>query len=98
MQEDSESGGNRHGKLMHWGMMACCAVMLLPIAAFLIGGGTVAGLWANATVFAPLVLCVGAHFVMHKMMGRSCHGSDEHKQTAPQPVLIEDMTDSAVRR
>ncbi len=58
---------------MHWGMTACCALMLLPMAGYFIFGGTVYGLGSNALAFAPLVLCVGAHFVMHKMMGKSCH-------------------------
>ncbi|WP_377513412.1 DUF2933 domain-containing protein [Octadecabacter sp. R77987] len=65
---------------MKWGMMACCAVMFLPVAVFLIGGGTLAGLWANAGVFAPLTLCIGAHLVMHKMMGKSCHAEGESSE------------------
>jgi hypothetical protein len=61
------------GKVMKWGMAVCCSVMLIPVAAFLIGGGTIAGLWSNASVFAPIALCVGAHVLMFKMMGKSCH-------------------------
>ena len=70
------------GKLMHWGMMACCAAMLLPIAGYFIGGGTLSGLGSNSLAFAPLVLCVGAHLVMHKMMGKSCHSDDAAKPEA----------------
>ncbi|MDF0603402.1 DUF2933 domain-containing protein [Psychromarinibacter sp. C21-152] len=47
--------------------------MLVPVGAFFVAGGSVSGLWANAGVFAPLMLCVGAHVIMHKMMGKSCH-------------------------
>lgn len=93
-KEDSQQG---HSKLMQYGMMACCAVMLLPVAGFLLAGGTIGGLWGNALVFAPLLLCVGAHLVMHKMMGKSCHGKS--KDTAPQikaiPLLTVDKTVSA---
>jgi hypothetical protein len=61
--------------------------MLLPVAAFLIGGGTIAGLWSNASVFAPIALCVGAHVVMFKMMGKSCHAPTKKTRTED-PVAI----------
>jgi len=64
-------------RLMHFGMMVCCAVMLLPLAGFFLAGGTIAGLWSNASVFAPIVICVGAHLLLFKVMGKSCHGSSD---------------------
>lgn len=85
-------------KLMHYGMMVCCVVMLLPIAGFFLAGGTLAGMWSNAAAFAPLLLCVGAHLVMHKFMGKSCH-SDTTKETiekasepmtSPIPAVVRD--------
>lgn len=88
----NKSNQNRlgHSKLMHYGMMICCTVMLLPIAWFLVAGGSLSGLWSNAAFFAPLLLCVGAHFVMHKMMGKSCHGaSEEEKQVREIPFLTD---------
>lgn len=69
----SSAQSDTSGKVMKWGMAVCCSVMLIPVAAFLIGGGTIAGLWSNASVFAPIALCVGAHVLMFKMMGKSCH-------------------------
>lgn len=72
-------------KIMHCGMMACCVVMLLPVAGFFLAGGTLAGMWSNAVAFAPLLLCVGAHLVMHKFMGKSCHSDkadDTTKETS----------------
>lgn len=60
-------------KLMKYGMWACCAVMLLPIIAFLVAGRA-SGVSDNLITFAPLLLCVGAHLVMHRSMGKSCHG------------------------
>lgn len=77
---------------MHYGMMACCAVMLLPIAGYLVAGGTLAGLWGNASAFAPLLLCVGAHLVMHKAMGKSCHDKSSGAETAegsPVKIVVE---------
>lgn len=64
-------------KVMRYGMMACCTVMLLPVAGFFIAGGSIAGLWSNIAVLAPIVLCIGAHAVMFKMMGKSCHSSNK---------------------
>ena len=60
-------------KAMHFAMMACCVIMLLPIAGYFLAGGALGGLGSNLLTFAPLLLCVGGHFVMHKMMGKSCH-------------------------
>lgn len=63
------------GAGMKLGMMACCAVMLVPLSAFVVAGGTFGGLASNLGLLAPLALCLGAHVVMHRMMGRSCHDS-----------------------
>ena len=62
-------------KLMKYGMIVCCSVMLLPVAGFLLAGGTIAGLLTNVGLFAPIALCIGAHVLMFKMMGKSCHSS-----------------------
>ena len=69
-------------KLMHYGMMVCCTVMLLPIALFFLAGGSIAGLWANLGLFAPLALCVGIHVVMFKMIGKSCHETKDNAASA----------------
>ena len=66
-------------KIMHYGMMVCCAVMLVPVAAFFLAGGSIAGLWNNVGLFAPIALCIGAHVVMHKVIGKSCHGSKQEQ-------------------
>lgn len=65
-----------------YGMWLCCAVMLAPVALYFVQGGTFAGLSSGLSVFAPLVLCVGLHLVMHRALGRSCHGPARH--TAPE--------------
>lgn len=68
-----------NSRLSRFAMAACCAVMLLPIAAFFIAGGTTSGLTENLAVFAPILLCVGAHLLMHRFIGGLCHdhGSKE---------------------
>lgn len=60
--------------LMNLGMMACCIVMLAPVAAFFLLGGTITGAASLAAAFAPLVLCLAVHGAMFLLIGRSCHG------------------------
>lgn len=59
------------GSMMKLGMMACCAIMLAPVAVFILAGGTIGGLWSGAAIFAPLLLCVGAHVLIHRAMNKS---------------------------
>lgn len=39
--------------LMRLGMMACCAIMLVPVGAFFLAGGTIAGLGSNLAFLLP---------------------------------------------
>ena len=68
--------------LMRWGMIACCTVMFLPVAGLFLSGGSLVGLAANASLLAPLVLCLGMHVVMHKAMRKSCHGAPAKRREA----------------
>ena len=68
------------GKIMKWGMMSCCIVMVTPIALYLIDGGMVGGLSDSLGLFAPLILCLGAHFFMHKAMEKSCHSNKSESE------------------
>lgn len=70
-----EKAKNASHPLMKYGMWACCAVMLLPVVANIVAGGSLAGLGGNLVAFAPLALCLGMHLVMHKFMGEPCHSS-----------------------
>jgi len=85
MTNSDDQKSNASSKMMKYGMMACCAVMILPVAGFLIAGGTIAGLVTNASLFAPIALCVGAHVLMFKVMGKSCHSSAKE---APQVQTV----------
>lgn len=83
--DDEKAAGSGSEKLMKYGMWACCAVMLLPIIAYVAAGRT-SGVSGSLITFAPLLLCVGAHLVMHRYMGKSCHGKPrdaENRQEAP---------------
>lgn len=82
MSKSSNPKPTAPSKLMHYGMVICCTVMLLPIALFFLAGGSIVGLWANLGLVAPIALCVGIHVVMFKMMDKSCHGSKDKTASA----------------
>ncbi len=71
-------------------MLICCAAMAVGFFAVIGRGGS------TLSALAPLAICVGAHLVMHKVMGKSCHGSkDENTEgtvvaetVKPDPKLI----------
>lgn len=80
--------------LIHFGMMACCAVMLLPVGAFFLAGGSLTGLGSNLSFFAPILLCLGAHLILHRFIGRMCHAAAskaEVDQTQAQPQKTETL-------
>ena len=72
--------------LMKYGMWACCAVMLLLVVWYFAAGGAAGGLTQKIVAFAPILLCVGAHFLMFKMMGKSCHGESDDARTADRRI------------
>jgi hypothetical protein len=43
----------RNSRLSRFAMMACCALMIIPIATFFVAGGTVLALNGNLAAFAP---------------------------------------------
>lgn len=77
--EITVSGKSRFGG-MHLAMMACCAVMVLPIAAVIFSGAGFGLDGLSLSTLAPLLLCVGGHVVLHKMMGKSCHGEENNNK------------------
>lgn len=61
-------------------MAACCLVMIAVAGLVISQLGSEAG-WADRILtLAPLVFCIGAHFVMHRFMGLDCHGSSSSKK------------------
>jgi len=56
-------------------MMACCALMF-AVFGFVVFTAPAAQAWSTTLLSAlPLVGCVAVHLVMHRFMGRSCHGA-----------------------
>ena len=69
-------------------MIACCLIMVAPIAIVLLTGG-VDAVRGNIGLFLPLAACLGLHVVMHRMMGRSCHGAESPEtEAAPQQDVV----------
>lgn len=104
MRTESENNSpekSRSGpKTMHFAMMACCVVMAVPVVGFFLAGGTLGISGSSVMAFAPLVLCVGAHLVMHKMMGKSCHSKASEHDAEDIKVVAEDVVSTVpqVRR
>jgi hypothetical protein len=92
--DPQKSSGRRIASL---GMAVCCIIMIAPIAAVLLAGGSIASITNNLGLLAPLALCLGMHFVMHRMMGRPCHGASEPDEGA-QPVEVGDAEAAAIAR
>ena len=85
MSDDTNRSKSGH-TLMKYGMWACCAIMLLPVVWYFATGGADGGLRQKIVAFAPILLCVGAHFLMFKMMGKSCHGESDDTRTADRRI------------
>ena len=68
-------------KSLHFGMLACCAIMMVPLAVYFARGGTISGLKDSLGVIAPLLICIGAHGAMYLVMGRTCHETDNEAET-----------------
>ncbi len=62
---------------MKLGMMACCAVMAIPIVGYFIAGGTLALSGGALGAAAPLLACVALHGAMFLFMGKSCHKDEK---------------------
>ena len=58
---------------MKLGMMACCAVMAVPLIGYLAIGGSVASGGGALGAALPLLACVALHGAMFLFMGKSCH-------------------------
>lgn len=64
-------------KTGNWIMVACCVPMVIGAGIILWAMGPDAT-WSNRiSSLAPLALCLGAHFVIHKLIGHSCHKTDD---------------------
>ena len=82
-KDGAVSGGPtaKRSLFVRYGMLVCCIAMMLPVAGYLLSGGTFGGLLDNLALAVPLLACVGTHFALHRLTGKSCHGG--HRRRAP---------------
>ena len=71
---------------MRYGMLVCCVAMMLPIAGYLLSGGTFGGLLDNLALVVPLLACVGTHFALHRLTGKACHGGHDERDAPVRPA------------
>ncbi|MBL4725711.1 MAG: DUF2933 domain-containing protein [Rhizobiaceae bacterium] len=57
----------------NWFMLACCALMVVGFGIVLISGPTNSSFSSRLLAASPLLICIGAHWLMHRMTGHSCH-------------------------
>lgn len=63
----------------HWVMIACC-IPMIGGAGLLFWSMSADANWAERLgALVPIGICLGAHLVMHKIMGRTCHSQYAHK-------------------
>ncbi|WP_165802933.1 MULTISPECIES: DUF2933 domain-containing protein [Rhodobacterales] len=74
--------------IMKYGMCACCVIMVAPVILYFAEGGFSGGMLNSAIVFALLLVCLGAHFAMHRLMGKSCHGAAKGEEAVTAKTQI----------
>ncbi len=63
-------------------VMACCVAMVAAFGFVIYTAPTGQSWGTSALTPLPLLACVGAHLIMHRFMGRSCHGSTAKPEDA----------------
>lgn len=73
-------------------MLVCCAAMFAGLY-FFVKSDLGSGSWG---LLLPLLICVGMHFIMHRMMGSNCHdkegGGEAEGQTNIEPRITESIS------
>ena len=57
----------------HVMMWLCCIVMIVLLFSLLLFDSSDFDVVELVFQASPLLLCIGAHLVLHKFMGKSCH-------------------------
>lgn len=61
-------------------MMACCTAMVAGSVIVFVSAPAGQSLGETLLLAAPVLGCLGMHVVLHRFMGRSCHGTDNKDQ------------------
>lgn len=71
--ENSENTRSSMGPFM----LLCCLAMFAAFAVFVLMAPAGQSWTEIALGAAPLLACFGVHLIMHRFMGKSCHGEKE---------------------
>ncbi|CTQ56145.1 hypothetical protein LP7551_04702 [Roseibium album] len=75
-----ESSTRKHLNGHNLFMMACCVAMVAGTAIVIAAAPASQSLGETLLLAAPVLGCLGVHLVMHRFMGKSCHGSTKQDQ------------------
>ena len=78
-QHENEAFDTTERSAMSSFMMLCCIAMFVAFVAVVFMAPANQSWTQTALGAAPLLACLGAHLVMHRFMGRSCHSKKENK-------------------
>lgn len=62
-------------------MWACCLLMAIGVGFVIWPTLENQSVITTLLSLSPLLACVGMHIVMHRFMGKSCHGDSNQKET-----------------
>lgn len=62
-------------------MILCCAAMAIGLLAMIYAVPAGRSLPSILLYAAPALGCLGMHFILHRFMGKSCHGGGSEKDT-----------------
>lgn len=64
----------------NWFMWGCCVLMVAGFG-LTVAASSSLGIRQVLLASLPLGACLAMHFVMHRFLGRSCHGKDGKSET-----------------
>ncbi|MGR3436211.1 MAG: hypothetical protein ACU0CO_15195 [Shimia sp.] len=83
-------------------MLACCAVMAVPLVGWVAAGGLALGAGSGLAAALPILACLALHGVMFLVLGRSCHGAakderDNEPASLPEAARVPAVVRPAAR-
>lgn len=65
----------------HLFMWVCCGLMVIGLAIVFLAAPSDEPITTTLWSLTPLLACLGMHLLMHRLMGRSCHNSNNSRET-----------------
>ena len=88
MPGNTEESRTGLSKPLHFVMIICCAIMVVPLAIFFLRGSTLTGFRDSLGILAAILICLAAHGAMFLVMGKSCHSRKEIAEDSSKPNTI----------